>query len=129
MKFLKASATLVVCVIGIKGAYGRFNQLTVVDGNIKNENDIIALSPQFQKEYNQIVEAFNNGHIIMVLFKNITINQIGERYLGTNASTIISTMVDNFVQEQLKAIHNKLCVTIQTSSREVCILTSLFLNF
>jgi hypothetical protein len=33
-------ATIVVCIIGIRGAYGRFNQLIIVDGD--NDNDIIA---------------------------------------------------------------------------------------
>ena len=121
-----ALATLAVCVIGIRGAYGRFNQLLIADGDTENDNDIIALGPQFQVEYNQIVEAFNNGLCIMVLFKNITISQTGDRYLCTNASTIISTVVDNFVQEQLKAIHSKLCVMTQISSREVWILFQVF---
>ena len=62
----------------------------------------------------------------MVLFKNITISQINDRYLYIDASTIISTMVDNFVQEQLKAIHSKLCATTQISSREVWILFQVF---
>ena len=113
-------------MIGIRGAYGRFNQLLVADGDTENDNNIVALGPQFQVEYNQIVEAFNNGLCVMVLFKNITISQIGDRYLCTNASTIISTVVDNFVQEQLKAIHSKLYVTIQIFSRKVWILFQVF---
>ena len=55
-------------MIGIRNAYGHFNQLLVADGDIENDNDIIALGPQFQVEYNQIIEAFNNGLCIMVLF-------------------------------------------------------------
>ena len=121
-----ALATLAVCVIGIRGAYGRFNQLLIADGDTEIDNDIVALGPQFQVEYNQIVEAFNNGLCVMVLFKNITISQTGDRYLCTNASTIISTVVDNFVQEQLKAIHSKLCVTTQISNKEVWILFQVF---
>ena len=62
----------------------------------------------------------------MVLFENITISQTNNLYLRTDASTIISTMVDNFVQEQLKAIYSKLYVTIQVSSREVWILFQVF---
>jgi hypothetical protein len=113
-------ATIVVCVIGIRGAYGRFNQLIIADGDNDNDNDIIALGPHFQKEYNQIVEAFNSGQCVMVLFKNITISSTGDRYLRTDPSTIISTVIDTFAQLQLQAIHNKLCTQAQTSSREVC---------
>jgi hypothetical protein len=36
----------------------------------------------------------------MILFKNIDISQIGDRYLHIQPSTIISTIVDNFVQIQ-----------------------------
>jgi hypothetical protein len=93
-------ATIVVCVIGIRGAYGRFNQLIIADGDNDNDNDIITLGPHFQKEYNQIVEAFNSGQCVMVLFKNITISYTGDRYLCTDPSTIISTVVDTFVQLQ-----------------------------
>ena len=63
-----ALATLVVCVISIRGAYGRFNQLLVANGDTENDNDIVAFGPQFQVEYNQIIEAFNNGLCVMVLF-------------------------------------------------------------
>jgi hypothetical protein len=115
-----AMATIAVCVIGIRGAYGRFNQLIIADGDNDNDNDIIALGPHFQKEYNQIVEAFNSGQCVMVLFKNITISSTGDRYLRTDPSTIISTVIDTFAQLQLQAIHNKLCTQAQTSSREVC---------
>ena len=107
--------------------------MTVTDKNTKNDNDIVTLDSQFQKEYNQIVEAFNNRHCVMVLFKNITINQTEDQYLRINASTIISIVVDNFVQKQLKAIHGKLYVMTQTPSKEVCILTNpifiLFISF
>ena len=113
-------------MISIRGAYGRFNQLLVANGDTENNNGKVALGPQFQVEYNHIVEAFNNGLCVMVLFKNITISQTGNRYLCTNASTIISTVVDNFVQEQLKAIHSKLYVTTQISNREVWILFQVF---
>ena len=65
-------------MIDIRGSYGRFNQLLVADGHTENDNDIIAFSPQFQVEYNQIVEAFNNGLCVMVLFKNITISQTSD---------------------------------------------------
>ena len=100
--------------------------MLVVDGDSENDNDIVAFGPQFQVEYNQIVEAFNNGLCVMVLFKNITISQTDNRYICTDASTIISTVVDNFVQEQLKAIHSNLCVMTQISSREVWILFQVF---
>ena len=109
-------------MIGIGGAYGHFNQLLVLDGDTEDDNDIVALGSQFQVEYNQILEAFNNGLYVMVLFKNITISQTGNQYLRIDADTIISTMVDNFVQKQLKAIHSKLYVTTQISSKEVWIL-------
>jgi hypothetical protein len=56
-----AMATIAVCIIGIRGAYGRFHQLIIVDGYNDSDNDIITLGPHFQKEYNQIVEAFNSG--------------------------------------------------------------------
>jgi hypothetical protein len=62
----------------------------------------------------------------MVLFKNIGISQTGDQYLCTDASTIISTDVDNFVQIQLQSIHNKLCSQSQTSSREVTTLHYMF---
>ena len=62
----------------------------------------------------------------MVLFKSITISQTGDQYVSTNAITIISTVVDNFVQEQLKAIHSKLCIMIQISSGEVWVLFQVF---
>ena len=37
-------------MIGIRGAYGCFNQLLAVDMNTENNNDIVALGPQFQVE-------------------------------------------------------------------------------
>jgi hypothetical protein len=91
-------ATIVVCVIGIRGAYGRFHQLNITDGYSDSDNDIIALGPHFQKECNQIVEGFNSGQCVMILFKNIAISPTGDRYLRTDVSTIISTIVDTFVQ-------------------------------
>ena len=103
-------ATIVVYVISIWGAYGWFNQLIIVDGDNDNDNDIIALGPHFKNEYNQIVEAFNNGQCIMFLFKNITISSTRDQYLRTVASTIVSTIVDTFTQLQLQVIHNKLCI-------------------
>jgi hypothetical protein len=113
--------TIAACIIGIRGAYGHFHQLIIADGDSNSDNDIIALGPHFQKEYNQIVEAFNSGQCVMVLFKNIAISPTRDRYLCTDASTIISTVVDTFVQLQLQTIHNKLCTQAQTSSRKVCI--------
>lgn len=113
------TATIVVCVIGIRGTYGRYHQLVIADGFTESDNDIVALGPQFQKEYNQIVEAFNSGQCVMVLFKNLSVSQSGERYLRTEASTIISSVVDNFVQMQLQSIHNRLCSTTPASTREV----------
>jgi hypothetical protein len=114
-------ATIAACIIGIRGTYGRFHQLITVDGYSDSNNDIIALGPHFQKEYNQIVEAFNSGQCVMVLFKNIAISPTRNRYLCTDASTIISTVVDTFVQLQLQTIHNKLCTQAQPLSWEVCI--------
>ena len=113
------TATIAVCVIGIRGTYGRYHQLVIADGFTESDNDIVALGPQFQKEYNQIVEAFNSGQCVMVLFKNLSVSQSGERYLRTEASTIISSVVDNFVQMQLQSIHNRLCSTTPASTREV----------
>ena len=129
-----AIATIAVCVIGIRGTYGRYHQLVIADGYTENDNDIVALGPQFQSEYSQILEAFNNGQCVMVLFKNISVSQSGERFLRTEGSTILSTVVDNFVQMQLQAIHNRLCATTPTSTREVSsfhniIFKALFLAF
>lgn len=50
------------------------------------------------KKFNQIVEAFNNGQYVMVLLKNISVSQCGERYLRTEASTIITSLVNNFAE-------------------------------
>jgi hypothetical protein len=116
-----AIAMIAACVIGIRAAYGHFHQFIIVDGYTDSDNDIIALGPHFQKEYNQIVEPFNSGQCVMVLFENIAINPTRDRYLCTDANTIISTVVDTFVQLQLQIIHNKLCTKAQISSREVCI--------
>jgi hypothetical protein len=49
-----AMTTIVVCVIGIRGAYGRFHQFIIADGYSDNDNNIIALGHHFQKEYNKL---------------------------------------------------------------------------
>ncbi len=115
-----ATATIAACVIGIRGRYGKYEQLLIADGETENDNDVIALSHHFNKEYTQIVEAFNNGQCVMVLFKNVGVTQQGDRYLLTNASTIVSTVVDDFTRSQLVETHNKLCKSAPTSPREVC---------
>ena len=97
-----ATTTIVACIIGIKGTYGCFHQFIIAD------------------------EGFNSGQCVMVLFKNIGISQTRYQYLCTDASIIISTNVDNFVQIQLRSIHNKLCSQSQTSSREVTTLYYMF---
>ena len=93
-----AMATIAACVIGIRSTYGCFQQLIIADGYSDSDIDIIAFGPHFQKKYNQIVEAFNSSQCIMVLFKNIAISPTRDRYLRTDANTIISTVVDTFVQ-------------------------------
>lgn len=100
----------VACVIGIRDTYKRYDQLVIVDEYIENDNNIIALGPQFQNEYIQIVKPFDNVQCVMALFKNI---QSGEYFPCIEGSTIISTVVDNFVQMQSHAIHNMLCSTTQ----------------
>ena len=56
-------------MIGIRGAYGCFNQLLVFNGDTENDNNIVTVDSQFQVEYNQIVNAFNNVLCVMVYLK------------------------------------------------------------
>ncbi|KAG0595196.1 hypothetical protein M758_UG148100 [Ceratodon purpureus] len=103
-----ASATIAMCVIEVWGSfagkYGGLYQVVVADGIKEGDYDILAFSDQFKLEYEQIVEAFNNGLCVMVLFKNFSTTLSGDKYLITRNHTIITPVVDESTRGVAKGV-------------------------
>jgi hypothetical protein len=114
-----ASATIVAVVISIRGEFEHTHQLQIADNLTEYDQDVVALGPQYQKEYEQIVKAFNNGQCVMVLFKNITYTSIGDRHLRCEIYTILSTVIDESVRQYLGQVYLRLGTNNNNSSHEV----------
>ena len=85
------------------------NQIVVVGGCTESYHDVLALTNTFNVEYGHIVEAFNSGQCMMVLFKNILTTQTQDQYSVTRSHTIITIVTDHSVHMQLQVVHERMC--------------------
>jgi hypothetical protein len=118
-----ASGTIAVCVIEVRGSfagkYGSLYQVVVADGIKDGDYDVLAFSDQFKIEYEQVVDAFNNGLCVMVLFKNISMTQSGDKYLVTRNHTIITPVVDESTRAELQRVFEKIGKKTMTACKSV----------
>lgn len=81
--------------------------------------DVLAFTDQFKVEYEQVVEAFNNGLCVMILFKNIATTKSGDKYLITKTHTIITPVEDDSTKKALQDVFEKMGKKTTTSSKTV----------
>lgn len=115
-----ACATIAVCVIELRdtyvGKYGSLFQVVVADGCSEKDHDVLAFTDQFRAEYEQVVEAFRNGLCVLVLFKNISSTQSGDKYLITKPYTIVTPVVDENSRKALQDVF----VNIGKKTQQAC---------
>jgi hypothetical protein len=70
--------------------------------------DVFALGNNFKIEYDQLLEAYNEGQCVMLLIKNVTTTSKGYRYLKAQHYRILTKVVDKTTQAHLLQLHNKL---------------------
>jgi len=74
----RSTITIIVTSIrGIKDSKGEKKLLTT-DGQGEFDQDVIILDNNFKIEYEQLLELYNGGQCIMVLFKNVTTTSKGD---------------------------------------------------
>lgn len=120
-----ACATIAVCVIELRdtyvGKYGTLYQVVVADGCSDKDYDVLAFTDQFKSEYEQVVDAFANGMCVMVLFKNISITQSGDKYLITKNHTIVTPVADESTRLLLQDVFVKMGKKTQQACKTVSI--------
>jgi hypothetical protein len=87
------SAIIVIVVEGI-GDSKCEKQLLITNGEGEFDQDIFTLCNNFKTKYEQLFEAYNGGHCVMVLIKNVTTTTKGDQYSRAKHYTILTKVVD-----------------------------------
>jgi hypothetical protein len=92
-------ATFSAIVIGMRGHYKSANsddycQVIVADGIGEEDYDTVEFTQAFHDEYTKIKNSFESGENILVLFKNTTTTSKYDRFLKTDAFTIVTSIID-----------------------------------
>ncbi len=74
------STTIVIIVIGVRGVGDNKvkKQLFIADGEGEFDKDVFALDNNFKIDYDQLLEAYNEGQCTMLLIKNATTTSKGD---------------------------------------------------
>ncbi len=73
-------AIIVTDLKGIKDSKGE-KQLLIVDGEGEFDQDVLILGNNLRIKYEQLLESYNGGQCVIVLFKNMMTTSKGNRYL------------------------------------------------
>ena len=91
--------TFTSIVVGVRGHYKNANnddyfQVIVVDCISEEDHNTIGFSRAFHDEYTKIRNVFESGEKVLVMFKNITTTSKYDRFLKTDAFTIVTPVID-----------------------------------
>jgi len=95
------------------------NQIIIVDGITHDDHDTFRFSRHFHDEYLKIKEAFKSGEEVLVMFKNIITTSKYDRFLKTNAFSILTPVVDEEELAKLLHICSRISNCNQGNFREV----------
>ena len=117
-------ATFSIIVVGLRGHYKSANnedfcQVIVADGIAEEDHDTVGFSRVFHDEYTKIKNVFESGENVLVLFKNITTTSKYDRFLKTDAFTIVMLVIDEEERKRLLDIYSRIHNCIQANCREV----------
>ena len=106
-------ATLSAIVIGVRGHYKSANnddycQVIVADRIGKEDHDTVGFTQAFHEQYTKIKTGFENGENVLVLFKNITTTSKYDRFLKTDAFTIVTPVIDEEERIRLFDIYSRI---------------------
>lgn len=118
-----SSATIAVCVTDIHGykdkSYGALYFCSIADGVTSADQDMLAFTSQFEKEFKQISDAYNNGLCVSMLLKNISMTMAGDRYFITKAFTIVTNVVHDHTKSHLQKVYETMKRNSTQSYKEV----------
>ncbi len=65
--------TIIIIIVDVRGRGNNKgeNQLLIIDGESEFDQDVFALGNNFKTEYEELLEAYNEGQCAMVLIKNV----------------------------------------------------------
>jgi hypothetical protein len=122
-----AIAIIVINVRGVKDNKGE-KQLLIVNGKSEFDQVILAFGKKFKTKYEQLFEAYNEGHLQNGFNQNVTTTTKGDQYLMAQHYTILTKVVDEAIQTHLLQLHNKLS-NVQSTFKEVNSYPFLCINF
>ena len=93
--------------------------MIVADGIREEDHDTVGFSRAFHDEYMKIKNAFESGEKVLVIFKNITTTSKYDRFLKTDAFTIVTPVIDEEERGKLLDIHSRIHNCPHTDCREV----------
>jgi len=124
-------ASFSIVVVDVRGLYKGennedFNQIMIADAIIKDDHDIIGFSHSFHDEYLKIKAAFESGEQVLVMFKNISTTLKYDRFLKTNAFSIVTPVVDEKECAKLLLIYSRISTSNQADLKEVTFIYIIF---
>jgi len=122
-----AIAIIVINVKGVKDNKGE-KQLLIVDGKNEFDQVILAFGKKIRTKYEQLLEAYNEGHLRNGFNQNVTTTTKGDQYLMAQHYTILTKVVDEVIQTHLLQLHNKLS-NVQSTFKDVNSYPFLCINF
>ena len=118
--------TLSAIMVNIRGHYKSANnddycQVIVADEIGKMITIQWDLRRAFHEEYNKIKNVFESGENVLVMFKNITTTSKYDRFLKTDAYTIVTPVIDEEERKILLDIYSRIYNCPQEDYKEVII--------
>jgi hypothetical protein len=119
-------ATFNSIVVGVRGHYKSTNnddycQVIVADGIREEDHNTVGFLWAFHDEYTKIKNAFESGEIFLVVFKKITTTSKYNRFLKTDAFTIVIPVIYEEERTKLLDIYSRIHNCPRTDCREVII--------